>query len=364
MLVGTSSARSARPSKNCVRLRRGLDEVERVARRWRVQDDRVVVALPIQLVQLRDRRELLRPRDRARQLPVDPVPQDLVPRPPRPAASRPISSSNVRFGSSIIAHSSPLALDPPPRSRARSTSSRLVAQLVQAQRPRQPPRRVDRDQRDLLPPPRQLQADRRRRRRLARRPPPPRRCRSAAREELRGRQIHVAPTRTLDRRSSGLLEQLAQPVQRPPSDLLAPRPTAARTGAPRGPLASRSSWARSARTRSSSASASSHRPPDRRRRAPRRARPAGLARSRPANRRGRTRVDDHPLQLDPQLRLAAARGLEDLADGRLLRSYRRRPPPSSPGRPASRGSSPRAARSGPRRATLANVRGAPSRLIP
>ena len=59
---------------------RRVEEVERVARRRRVEHEQVVVALLVELEQLRDRGELLRAGDRARELLVDPVLEDLLAR--------------------------------------------------------------------------------------------------------------------------------------------------------------------------------------------------------------------------------------------------------------------------------------------
>src|SRR4029078_6139493 len=54
-----------------------VEEVERVARRRRVEHQQVVGALLVELVQLGDRGELLGAGDRARELLVDPVLEDL-----------------------------------------------------------------------------------------------------------------------------------------------------------------------------------------------------------------------------------------------------------------------------------------------
>ena len=59
---------------------RRVEEVERVARRRRVEHQQVVVALLVELEQLRDRGELLRAGDRAGELLVDPVLEDLLAR--------------------------------------------------------------------------------------------------------------------------------------------------------------------------------------------------------------------------------------------------------------------------------------------
>ena len=62
-----------------------VEEVERVARRRRVEHEQVVVALLVELVELGDRGELLRAGDRARELLVDAVGEHLVARAPRRA---------------------------------------------------------------------------------------------------------------------------------------------------------------------------------------------------------------------------------------------------------------------------------------
>ncbi len=59
---------------------RRVEEVERVARRRRVEHEHVEAPGAVQLVELGDRRELLRAGDRARELLVDPVVEDLVAR--------------------------------------------------------------------------------------------------------------------------------------------------------------------------------------------------------------------------------------------------------------------------------------------
>ncbi len=57
---------------------RRLEEVDRVARRRRVEHDHVEVVFLAQLVQLRHRAQLLRARDGGRQLAVDRIRQDLI----------------------------------------------------------------------------------------------------------------------------------------------------------------------------------------------------------------------------------------------------------------------------------------------
>ena len=156
--------RIARPWKKRGQPARRVEEVERVARRRRVEHEQVEVALLVELVELRDRGELLRARDRAGELLVDPVGEDLVARARRPARGARSAASNVRLESSIIAHSSP-RLDPV-RERS-SDEPRLVAELLEPERVGQPPRRVDGHHGDRAPSRGQPQRERRRGRRLA-----------------------------------------------------------------------------------------------------------------------------------------------------------------------------------------------------
>ena len=82
-------------------------------------------------------------------------------------AWRSIRSSNVRLASSIIAHSSPFISIPCSANRSGSTRHLLVAELAQAERVREPLRRVDREHGDLLAGGRRSHRDRRRGGRLA-----------------------------------------------------------------------------------------------------------------------------------------------------------------------------------------------------
>ena len=84
-----------------------VEEVERVARRRRVEHDHVEVALVVQLVQLRDRAELLRAGDGRGELAVDRGSRGSPRARPRRAPACATISSKVRLASSIIAHSSP-----------------------------------------------------------------------------------------------------------------------------------------------------------------------------------------------------------------------------------------------------------------
>ena len=86
---------------------RRVEEVERVARRRRVEHEQVEVAALVEVVELGDRRELLRAGHRARELLVDPVARAPRRASRRSGARRSMSSSNVRLASSISAHSSP-----------------------------------------------------------------------------------------------------------------------------------------------------------------------------------------------------------------------------------------------------------------
>ncbi len=129
--------------------RRRVEEVERVARRRRVEHEQVEAALLVELVELRDRRELLRAGDRARELLVDPVGEHLVAG-RASGASRSISSSNVRLASSIIAHSSPRSR----RRAAKRSGSTSRGSLPSSSSPSEFASRlrgVDRDHRDPQP---------------------------------------------------------------------------------------------------------------------------------------------------------------------------------------------------------------------
>ena len=88
-----------------------VEEVERVAGRRRVEHEQVVAALLVQLVELLHRHVLLRAGHGVRELLVDAVREDGVAR-RSSGAWRSISSSKVRFASSIIAHSSPRISSP------------------------------------------------------------------------------------------------------------------------------------------------------------------------------------------------------------------------------------------------------------
>ena len=62
--VGRMKSCSERPSMNCVSRSRRVEEVERVAGRRRVEDEQVVAALRVDLVELLHRHVLLRAGER------------------------------------------------------------------------------------------------------------------------------------------------------------------------------------------------------------------------------------------------------------------------------------------------------------
>ena len=90
---------------------RGVEELERVARRRRVEHEQVELVLLVELVELGDRGELLRARDRGRQLAVDAVGLDLL----GPRRDRARSARSARRTSAWGRASSPTAR-PRPRS--------------------------------------------------------------------------------------------------------------------------------------------------------------------------------------------------------------------------------------------------------
>ena len=145
-----------------------VEEVEGVARRRRVEDEQVVVAALVDLVELLHRHVLLRAGERARDLPVDPVVED-------PLAGLLVGSvalDHLVEGRLRVEHHRPeLARRPgrrPPRSKsAGSTCALGVAELVEAERVGEPLGRVDRQHRDPLAARRHPGRDRRRGRRLA-----------------------------------------------------------------------------------------------------------------------------------------------------------------------------------------------------
>ncbi len=143
-----------------------VEEVERVARRRRVEHEQVELVLLIEVVELRDRRELLRSRDRGRELAVDAIGLDLLG--PRRARRDPLDQ--LVEGPLWVEHHRPqLALDPQALGGdpLGVDAPRLVGQLLESERVRESLGRIDRDHRDLQPAGRHAHRDRRRGRRLA-----------------------------------------------------------------------------------------------------------------------------------------------------------------------------------------------------
>ena len=108
---------------------RRVEEVERVAGRWRVDDDEVEAAFVVQLVQLLHRHVLLRARQRAGDVAVEAVLEDPLAPAPASVALRVTSRSNVDFVSSISAESrppsAPVAVRIPPFQRAVDLARRV-----------------------------------------------------------------------------------------------------------------------------------------------------------------------------------------------------------------------------------------------
>ena len=143
-----------------------VEEVERVARRRRVEHEQVVVALLVELVELGDRRELLRAGDRARELLVDPVAEDLV---ARRGVGRELLDHLVEGALGVEHHRPQLALhlDPVGAEALGVDEPRLVAQLLHPERVGEALGGVDRDDRDPQPVGRHAHRERGRRGRLA-----------------------------------------------------------------------------------------------------------------------------------------------------------------------------------------------------
>ncbi len=135
---GERNTCSARPSRKPSRRFGRVEEVQRVARRWRVEHDHVEVVLLVQLVQLGDRAQLLRARHRGRELAVDGVGEDLLARSLVAVRGASTISSKVRLASSIIAHSSPSHLHAPLASAIGVDPARLARELLEAERGGQP----------------------------------------------------------------------------------------------------------------------------------------------------------------------------------------------------------------------------------
>ena len=148
---------------------RRVEEVQRVARGRRVEHDRVVAAVAVELVELGDRAELLRPGDRAGQLCVDEFALGTSSRVRRVGRKLGDQAVERRLGVEHDRHSSPCgpAAGGGGLEDGGVHAARLVAELLEAERVGQPPGRVDRDDRDALAGRREAERDRRRRRRLA-----------------------------------------------------------------------------------------------------------------------------------------------------------------------------------------------------
>ena len=127
-----------------------VEEVERVARRRRVEHEQVVAALLVELVELGDRGELLRAGDRARELLVDPVAEDLV---ARRGVGRELLDHLVEGALGVEHHRPQLALhlDPVGAEALGVDEPRLVAELLHPERVGEPLGGVDRDDRDAQP---------------------------------------------------------------------------------------------------------------------------------------------------------------------------------------------------------------------
>ena len=146
--AGTSGSRG--PGRSRVSRPGRVEEVERVARRRRVEHEQVEVALLVELVELGDRGELLRAGDRARELLVDPVGEHLV---ARALVRREVLDQLVERALGVEHHRPQLAahLDAVRGEALGVDQPRLVAELLEPERVGQPPRRVDRHHGDLQP---------------------------------------------------------------------------------------------------------------------------------------------------------------------------------------------------------------------
>ena len=131
----------------------GVEEVQRVARRRGVEHEHVEAPGAVELVELGDRRELLRARDRARELLVDAVGEDVV---ARCVVGREALDELVERALGVEHHRPQLAahLDAVAGEAVGVDEARLVAELVEAERVGQPLGGVDRDDGDALRPPR------------------------------------------------------------------------------------------------------------------------------------------------------------------------------------------------------------------
>ncbi len=138
------------PAEEALQPLRRVEEVERVARRRRVEHQQVVVALLVELVQLGDRGELLRAGHRAGELLVDPVGEHLV---AGPLVGGEVLDQRVEGALGVEHHRPHLALDLDAvgGEAGRVDEARLVAQLLEPEGGRQTARRVDRDDGDAEP---------------------------------------------------------------------------------------------------------------------------------------------------------------------------------------------------------------------
>ena len=180
----------------------GVEEVERVARRRRVEHQQVELVLLVELVELGDRGELLRAGDSGRELAVDAVGLDLLAPAPDPARSARSARRTSASGRASSPTARPRSSDRAPASRSGATRRGSLLQLLEAERVRQPLRRVDRHHRDLG----------------ARAPPSPARSRptwSSCRRRLTRRTRTRACLRAARRRRRS--QQLSSEARRPAS---------------------------------------------------------------------------------------------------------------------------------------------------
>ena len=128
--------------------RRRVEEVERVARGRRVEHEQVEVAARVEVVELGDRRELLRAGDGVGELLVDPVREHLV---ARARVGREVLDQLVERPLGVEHQRPQLAahLDAVLGEALRVDQPRLVAELLEPERVRQPPGGVDGHHGDL-----------------------------------------------------------------------------------------------------------------------------------------------------------------------------------------------------------------------
>src|SRR5919201_3774907 len=144
----------------------GVEEVQRVARRRRVEDEHVEAPGAVEVVELGDRRELLRAGHRAGQLLIDAVGEDVV---AGALVGREAGDEVVERALGVEHHRPQLAahLDPVAGEAVGVDEARLVAELVEPQGVGQPLGGVDGDDSDAQPARRQAHRQCRRRGRLA-----------------------------------------------------------------------------------------------------------------------------------------------------------------------------------------------------